>query len=228
MKNKLILTVLFLGFSLFSFSQGKITITGKVNDTNKKPVKGASIFVDDTGTGVTTNKKGLYKVEVSPDARVIRILSATGQILEQPISGKTEVNFEVPANFAGVKKPEQPKSGLSDEEVNVGYGTIRKKDLSSPVTKINGNQKVAYKDIYEMLRGKPGVQVNGKSVRVQGGVNSMMLSSEPLYVVDGVTVNSIDDIIPQEVQSIEVLKGSSAAIYGSRGANGVILITRRK
>ena len=75
-----------------------------------------------------------------------------------------------------------------------------------------------------MLRGEvPGVQVNGTSIRIQGA-SSLTLSTEPLFVVDGVTVNSIDHILPQMVKSIQVLKGSSAAIYGSRGANGVLLI----
>jgi len=76
-----------------------------------------------------------------------------------------------------------------------------------------------------MIKGQiPGVDVSGSSIRIQGA-NSFMGSTEPLLVVDGMTVQSIEDISPREVKSIEVLKGSSAAIYGSRGANGVILIT---
>jgi TonB-dependent SusC/RagA subfamily outer membrane receptor len=75
-----------------------------------------------------------------------------------------------------------------------------------------------------MIRGEvPGVQVSGTSIRIQGA-SSLMLSTEPLFVVDGMVVNSIGDIQPFTVKSIEILKGSSAAIYGSRGANGVILI----
>jgi TonB-dependent SusC/RagA subfamily outer membrane receptor len=229
MKTKFFLPALILIFITTVISgQDKTVVSGKVTDTNKKGVKGATIFVDDANTGVKTNKKGVYKVTVPANAKEIRVLTVAGQLSEQPIDGKTEINFEVAANFNGVKQPGAPAAQGEDEEVNVGYGTVNKKNLASPVTKIDSKTAVPYKDIYEMLRGKPGVQVSGKTVRIQGGVNSMMLSSEPLFVVDGVTVNSIDDILPQEVKSIEVLKGSSAAIYGSRGANGVILITRKK
>jgi TonB-dependent SusC/RagA subfamily outer membrane receptor len=84
-----------------------------------------------------------------------------------------------------------------------------------------------HQNIYEMIRGEiPGVQVTGKSIMIQGP-SSINLSTEPLIVVDGVPTASIDDISPQMVKSIEVLKGAAASIYGSRGANGVILINMR-
>jgi TonB-dependent SusC/RagA subfamily outer membrane receptor len=70
--------------------------------------------------------------------------------------------------------------------------------------------------------------VNGTSVKVQGGANTLMSGTDPLFVVDGVTVSSIDFVMPESVKSIEILKGTSASIYGSRGANGVILITLKK
>lgn len=82
-----------------------------------------------------------------------------------------------------------------------------------------------YNDIYQMIRGEvSGVVVSGKSLLIEQG-NSFFGSSEPLYVVNGVIVNSFDFVSPMDVKSIEVLKGSSAAIYGIRGANGVISIT---
>ena len=90
------------------------------------------------------------------------------------------------------------------------------------------NDKYAsYQNIYDMIRGEiPGVQVNGKSILIQGP-SSINLSTEPLLVVDGITVSSIDDISPTMVKSIEVLKGAAASVYGSRGSNGVILISLR-
>jgi TonB-dependent SusC/RagA subfamily outer membrane receptor len=117
-----------------------------------------------------------------------------------------------------------------EEAVNIGYGTVKQRDLLTSVNRIDaGNSRYAgYTNIFEMLKGTvPGVQVVGTSVRIQGA-SSFMLSTEPLYVVDGVIVNSIANISPIEVKSVEILKGASAAIYGSRGANGVIMITLKK
>jgi len=110
--------------------------------------------------------------------------------------------------------------------VNIGYGSIDSKNLTTQVNKldVSDNKYDSYPNIYEVLRGSvPGVQVTGKSIRIQGA-SSLMLSTEPLFVVNGMIVTSIDDIIPSQVKSIEVLKGASTAIYGSRGANGVIII----
>jgi len=77
-----------------------------------------------------------------------------------------------------------------------------------------------------MIRGRfPGVEVSGKSIKVMGS-SSLNVSTEPLFVVDGVIVNTIEDISPQNVKSIEVLKGPDASVYGTRGSNGVIVITR--
>jgi TonB-dependent SusC/RagA subfamily outer membrane receptor len=84
----------------------------------------------------------------------------------------------------------------------------------------------SYQSIYDMIRGRfPGVEVSGKSIKIAGS-SSLNVSTEPLFVVDGVIVNSIDDIPPLTVKSIEVLKGPDATVYGIRGSNGVIVITR--
>jgi TonB-dependent SusC/RagA subfamily outer membrane receptor len=227
MKIKAFSLLLFLIFSLLSYGQKKTDVTGKVTDLNQKPVKGAAILVDQQNTGKQTNAKGLYKIKIDPSSKIIGVITADGRMAEQPYTGGSEVNFTVPVNFTGADKVNP--AAEPDEQVNIGYGTVNKKNVVSPVSKVNAEKDpYVYKDIYEMLRGKPGVQVNGRSVRVQGGINSLQMSSEPLYVVDGVIVNSVDDVLPQTVKSIEILKGSSAAIYGSRGANGVILITLKK
>ena len=84
-----------------------------------------------------------------------------------------------------------------------------------------------YQDIYDMIRGRiAGVEMSGRSIKVRG-TNSLFVSTEPLFVVDGVIVSRVDDIAPETVKSIEVLKGPDATAYGTRGSNGVILITRR-
>ncbi len=115
-----------------------------------------------------------------------------------------------------------------DRAIEVGYGTAVQRNVTSSVSVVDVAEKGkvnTYRDIYEMIRGKcPGVQVLGNRILIRG-VNSINSSTDPLFVVDGSPVNSIDNINPNDVKSISVLKDSAAAIYGSRGANGVILIT---
>jgi TonB-dependent SusC/RagA subfamily outer membrane receptor len=227
MKSKVLPLLLFFVFSVLSFGQKKNQVTVRVTDSNQMPVKGAVILVDQQNTGKQTNPNGFVKIKVDPSAKVICILPINGRMAEQPYTGGSEVNFSIPFNFI----PADKVNSVTDpnEQVNIGYGTVSKKGVVSPVTRVNMEKdRYVYKNIYEMLRGKPGVQVDGNNIRIQGGINSLQMSSEPLFVVDGVPVNTIDDILPESVKSIEILKGSSASIYGSRGANGVILITLKK
>jgi TonB-dependent SusC/RagA subfamily outer membrane receptor len=205
-------------------TQKKITISGVVIDANQKPVKGAAIFVDNRETYVQTNENGFYKVRVSIKARSISVLSVMNGVSEVEIGGRTNINFIMKTPLYPNKQLIKNTSG--EETVNVGYGTMKKKDMTTTVRKIDGTNKrfSGYQSIYEMIKGEvPGVQVIGNSIMIQGPT-SMRSSTEPLFVVDNVIVSSIDGIMPQMVKSIEVLKGASAAIYGSRGANGVILI----
>lgn len=214
--------------SLLSSGQEKIEVTGFVKDANQVPVKGASLFIDGKNTGKQTSKKGYYKVTTETSAKILRVLAADGRSAEKPFDSNHEIDFILPVSFNGTGNT-SAESVNADEQVNVGYGSVRRKDLVSPVTSVDGEKnQFVYKDIYEMLRGKPGVQVNGTSVKIQGGANTLMSGTDPLYVVDGVTVSSIDFVMPESVKSIEILKGTSASIYGSRGANGVILITLKK
>ena len=114
-----------------------------------------------------------------------------------------------------------------DTEIEIGYGTVKKKNLTTDVGYIDAqdDSNASYTNIYDMIRGKvPGVQVTGNKITIRG-VSSINSSTDPLLVVDGVVVYTIDNISPRQVKSITVLKGSDAAIYGSRGAAGVIMIT---
>jgi TonB-dependent SusC/RagA subfamily outer membrane receptor len=146
----------------------------------------------------------------------------TNGILEEPLDGRKTINFK----FEGSVPVQAVETDPLDEAVDIGYGSVKKRSMTGTVNKIDGtNPKYAsYRNIYDMIRGEvAGVQVMGNSIRIQG-IGSLTLSTEPLYVVDGMVVSSIADIQPYNVKSIEILKGSSASIYGSRGANGVILI----
>ena len=231
MKTKIFLFVL---LSVLSFtncfgqkSNKKLTITGFVLDTNQKPISGAFIFIDNQKTDIITDQKGFYRIKVRSSAKKISAFTLMNGLNETPIDGRTTINFNLKA--AGSQAKDGASNQSNEETVNVGYGTVKKKDLTTQVGKIDGTNKkyIAYRNIYDMIRGEiPGVQVNGNRIMIQGPT-SINLSTDPLLVVDGVIVGSIDDISPQQVKSIEVLKGSAASIYGSRGANGVILIYLR-
>jgi len=222
--------VFFLVFSFVSVCFGqtnnkKISIAGVVVDHNKRPVPGAKITIDGIQTGESTNYKGYYKIRIKPTAKKIGIYTQPPASIEESINGRTSINFAL--NDSITQQIYSQKDLLGEEEVNVGYGTQKRKNSTSSVEKIDGTKEkyAAYTSIYDLLRGEvPGISVIGNSVIIQG-VNSMTLSSEVLYVVNGTPVTSIENISPREVKSIDVLKGPAAAIYGSRGANGVILIT---
>lgn len=227
MRTRIIFCLILLMIS-FNMSSGqktgkKVTITGHVVDGTQAYVANAIVIIDGNKTETFTNEKGYYKIKVTPGSSRIGILTTSNGMLEEPLDGRKTINFTFQGSVAA-----QPgrKADPGDETVDIGYGSVKKRSMTGNVSKIDGtNPKYAsYRSIYDMIRGEvPGVQVSGTSIRIQGA-SSLMLSTEPLFVVDGMVVNSIADILPYTVKSIEILKGSSAAIYGSRGANGVILI----
>lgn len=205
----------------------KVTISGYVLDKYQFPVANASILIDNENTNLVTDTKGYFKVKVSPSAAKISIRIPMSGIIEESIDGRKRINFSLDTSI-----PQQMDNlyNAEDEEINVGYGTEMKKNLTTPVNKIDGTEKkfASYSTIYDMIRGEvPGVRVSGKSIKIQNA-SSFLMGTEPLFVIDGVTVQSIDLVMPQMVKSIEVLKGASASIYGSRGSNGVILITMKR
>jgi len=126
-----------------------------------------------------------------------------------------------------VKQISGQRGGYGEEEVNIGYGTEKRKNLTTSVSKIDARREryASYNSIYDLLRGEiPGVEVDGKIIRIRAPA-SQLAGNEPLFIVDGVPISSIDGILPQMVRSVEVLKGSAASIYGTRGSNGVIIIS---
>jgi len=201
----------------------KITITGTVTDENMKPIEGASIFVDGEETNSVTNSKGFYRVKVSPTAKGIGVLTPRngGKMID--IDGSRVIDFQLDKVEGVTIIPVKQEEDL----VDIGYGKVKRRNLTTEVNRIKGQQSryQSYPNIYEMIRGEvPGVDVVDKSIRIRNAF-SYQLSTEPLFVVDGMIVPRIDDISPLDVKSIEVLKGASASVYGARGANGVLLIT---
>ena len=226
MKIKILLLILLSCLFITNVSgqktNKKIVISGRITAPSKQPVSGAMILIDGKNTNETTNNKGIYKVRIRPDADTLTIISFNNGVGSAAIKGRTIIDFTL--NGSGSSQYLQQKQG-DDEVVDVGYGNVRQKDLTTSVSKIDGKQGKysTYRDIFEVLRGTPGVVVSGTSIKIQGQ-SSLTLSTEPLYIVDGMSVSSIENVLPSQIESISILKGASASIYGSRGANGVILI----
>jgi TonB-dependent SusC/RagA subfamily outer membrane receptor len=227
LRVSLIMIIAFVSFNNAAGQKSarKTTISGYVTDETHASVANAIIMIDGKGTNFVTDSKGFYKIKVRNGTQKIGILTTTNGIMEEEINGRTRINF----TFKGTVPAQAFKNGKSDpgdDVVDVGYGKVRKRDLTTPVNKVDGSQAkyASYRTIYDMIRGEvPGVMVNGTKITIQG-ITSINLSTDPLFVVDGQVVTTIDDIQPYMVKSINILKGSSASIYGSRGANGVILI----
>jgi TonB-dependent SusC/RagA subfamily outer membrane receptor len=222
---------LFILFSIFTITvlsgqknNKKIVVTGLVTDAYQRPLVGALVLIDSKNTNVITDNDGVYKLKVKPDADSITIVTFTNGISTVAINGRTSIDFVL--GIAGLSDKNTQDKKTVDKKVDIGYGKVNEKDVLTRVNTIDGrNSKYAtYKNIYEILKGTPGVIVKGNSIQLQGP-SSFNSGTQPIFVVDGMVVESVDGITPSMVESISVLKGASASIYGSRGANGAILIT---
>jgi TonB-dependent starch-binding outer membrane protein SusC len=225
----LLLSIFIITSSVSSFAQKsgkKYYITGQVLDINNKPVSGAMVLIDNKSSGVITDNNGMYKVKIKADAAIISILNLSSGLMNEVINGRIVINFKL--NNVIPQEETVKQENPDDEVVDIGYGYARKKDLATTVDNLNGqNTKYAsYQNVYEMIQGEiPGVQVVDKKIKIRGE-GTINASTDPLVLVDGIEINNTLDVInPRLVKSITILKGSAAAIYGSRGANGVIMIT---
>jgi TonB-dependent SusC/RagA subfamily outer membrane receptor len=167
-----------------------------------------------------TDGQGYYKIKMRPDAKEILVFTLFNGVSEEIINGRTTIDFIL----TGKSQDAGKKTKAPDKEpVNSEKETSQKRNMK--VFDIQDATYSTYQTIYDMIRGRfPGVEVSGKSIKVMGS-SSLNVSTEPVFVVDGVIVNSIEDVSPQTVKSIEVLKGPAASVYGTRGSNGVIVIT---
>ena len=227
MKIKLIFIILLSAFCINSMNaqknNKKITITGTVLNAGREPIVNAIIMIDDQKTNSLTDSKGNYKIKVKPAASKIGIFTFGHGTAEEVINGRTQINF----NFGTVATGHADQTIAPGEQgVNTGYGLVKQKNLTTDVHKIDGTNKkyASYNTISEMIqREVSGVRISGSSVIIQASAD--FFGDVPaLIVVDGNSSYSLPDISPVYVKSIEVLKGTSAAIYGSRGYGGVIII----
>ncbi|MCL2028405.1 MAG: TonB-dependent receptor [Bacteroidales bacterium] len=203
------------------------TISGTVHDQQGEPVPFATVAVPGSTTGATTDFDGRFSLNVPAGATSIQI-SFIG-FKRQTIELGSNVTFNIVL---------ESESTHLDEVVVVGYGTVARRDLTGSVSSVSGAQLAAIPvaSAAEAMTGRmAGVQVSATegspdaeiTIRVRGG-GSITSSNEPLYIVDGFPVSSINDIPSADIASIDVLKdASSTAIYGARGANGVIIITTK-
>jgi TonB-dependent SusC/RagA subfamily outer membrane receptor len=232
MKTKLfflfLLTILCANSIYAQKNNKKITIEGTVVDISNRPVVNAIIMIDNQNTSSITDAKGNYKITVKQKAGKIGIFTFGNGIYEQPIDGRTRIDFFLNA-LVSTKEVNKNKSD-NETEVNVGYGTVKQNNSVYQISKIDTVYKKysRYNSVYDLIRGElmgEGVRVDpGNNILIEG-LNTLIGPTSPLLVVDGLVVNSLDFVHPQMVKSIEVLKGASASVYGSRGSNGVILIT---
>jgi len=228
MRTKLFFIILLSVLCINSISaqkkNTKITITGTVLDGAKSPIVNAIVMVDGQKTNSVTDSKGNYKIKVKPTASKVGIFTFGNGILEEVLDGRTRINF----NFGTSASQQLPDQTIAPGEqgVGVGYATVKKKNLTTDVSKINGTNKkyASYSSISDMIqREVSGIRINGSSVIIQDS-RDLFGSVPALIVVDGVYMNELPGIPPSSVKSIEVLKGTAAAIYGSRGYGGAIII----
>lgn len=203
-----------------------LTITGKITDSEGKPLEGVSVVVKSTNKGVITDRNGMFSIEV-PDEGDILLLSYVGfETQAIPVTKSVELSLML-----------KQTEGKTEEIIVVGYGSVRKSDVTGSVASVKSKDLTAYPatNAVQALQGRAAgvsIQANngnpggGYRIRVRGG-NSVNASSDPIFVVDGFPGAILPP--PEDIASMEILKDASAtAIYGSRGANGVILVTTKR
>lgn len=225
MKAIFILSVLLTTLSQGAMSQTRV-IEGYVTTLNDLTVANLRVSAQKSGSAVLTDSMGRFTlVALEKD---ILLFTSRDKVFDNKkvrINRRTPDTLMVPVKF--MNTPE-------NRELAVGYGYVKQNALTNAVSQMENknNNFCHYSDIFELIKGRmPGVQVVGGGREPEviiRGISSINASNAALYVVDGLVVNSISHISPCQVKSINVLKDSSASIYGSRGANGVVLIDTLK
>lgn len=223
-----ILLALLCAFSLSTIAQN-ITVRGSVADESGETLVGVTVQIQGTATGTVTDVDGNFMIPNVPRNAVLEVSYVGMQTEVIPVNGRTLINVVLTED-----------TEMLEEVVVVGYGTMRRSDLTGAVAVVSA-EELSTKPVtnaFEALQGKvAGVDITSAqrpgelgSIRIRGN-RSLNATNNPLYVVDGVVLSSggIESINPRDIESINVLKdASSTAIYGSRGANGVILVTTKR
>jgi len=205
----------------------KVTISGVVRDIDGKPVVNAIIMIDGINTSSKTDTEGKYRVKTKADALKIGVFTFGLGMHEEDIKGRTRIDFRFGSMSTRQNLSDDIPAG--DEATNVGYATVRKKDVTTQVSKIDATEKryASYKSVAELIeREVSGVRISGSGFVIQDSKN-LQGSIPALLILDGTYVDSFSGISPSMVKSVEVLKGTSGAMYGSRGYGGVIIVTTK-
>ena len=221
LKHSLLLFCLLLGMAATAVAQ-VTTLKGVVTDKSGNPLPGVTVMETGTSNGTATDDNGAFTLRVaSPDTPI-------------SVSSIGYSTIETTAKELGSKVVLREDTEYLDDVVVIGYGTVKKEDLTGSITAVKAEEinRGAVYNSYELLKGKvPGLLVlPGGTLRIRG-ISSLNASNDPLIVVDGIPLssNGLSTINPEDVESFSVLKdASSAAIYGSRAASGVIMITTKK
>jgi len=230
MKRVLLLCSMLILYTGWANAQQTKQVSGKVtNKVSREPMPGVTISLKGASLRVSTDDKGEYRITVPVSGNAVLQARYLGfKMQEASVGTASRLNFAL----------EEDVATLNEVIVNVGYGTVRKKDLTGAVSSIGADVIAAapVASALEAIQGRvPGISIAATEgspdaeliVRVRGG-GSITGDNTPLYIVDGFPVSSISNIAPQDIESIDILKdASSTAIYGSRGANGVVLITTK-
>jgi len=224
--NRLLGSVLLAVFAFSALSAQVRSISGVVKDPSGETIIGASVVVKGTKVAAITDMDGSYKLNVPQDGKILVVTYVGMEKQEVPITGSV-VNVTL-----------QNTDKSLDEVVVIGYGTAKRKDITGSVASVKSEVLAAIpvSSVAEAISGKlAGVQVTTTEgspdadikIRVRGG-GSITGDNKPLYIVDGFPVDQINDIPANDIEDLTVLKdASSTAIYGSRGANGVIIVTTK-
>ncbi len=209
--------------------QQQKAVSGKVTDETDQPLPGVTVLIKGTATGTVTDSDGNYTIANVPDGSVLQFSFVGMRMQEIEVGSQQTVDVILVEETFGI-----------DEVVAIGYGTTSKRAVTGSVMKISGEQVVASSstNIAGSLQGKAaGVQITRNSGDPNAGINirirgtsSINSGGDPLIVVDGIPgAMSLNDINPNDIESVEILKDASAgAIYGSRAANGVVMVTTKK
>ncbi|MBV9987789.1 MAG: TonB-dependent receptor plug domain-containing protein, partial [Chitinophagaceae bacterium] len=224
-----LMAALVLGGSSQVLAQARITVKGKVSAADNQPLEGVSVRVKGSTQGTATDKNGQYTIAVD-NGRAVLVFSSIGYASkEETVGNRSSINVSLNA-----------EAKESEEVVVIGYQTVRRKNLLASVSSVSAKdlKDIPVNSAAEALNGRlAGVTATTAEgspdadvrVRIRGGM-SITGDNSPLYIVDGVQVEKgLSYLSPQNIQTIDVLKDAAAtAIYGARGANGVIVITTKK